>query len=100
MPPSDLTTRRQQIAEMLVMGFWGFEELRRELAIPVGLLAEDLQHLEKSARRGGRKLEVEPATCAECGFAFRERVGKHLHPPSRCPKCKGERIAGPRFRLR
>lgn len=99
MPTSDSSTRRQQIAEMLAMGLWGFEELRRELAVPVGLLAEDLRHLEKSAKGSGRKLTVEPAACAECGFVFRERAARHLHPPSRCPQCRSERITGPRLAL-
>jgi len=99
MSESTESTRRQQIVELLAMGPWGFEELRRELAVPVRLLAMDLGHVEKSLRREGRRLEVEPARCAGCGFVFKERSARHLHPPSRCPGCKGERIEEPRFSL-
>lgn len=96
---SEATTRRRQLAEMLEMGFWGFEELRRELQVTVGLLEDDLRHLEKSARASRRKLLVEPAACADCGFLFRDRAPRHFHPPSRCPECKSERLSGPRLAL-
>ncbi len=96
---SESTTRRRQIAEMLEMGFWGFEELRRELQVPVGLLEDDLKHLDKSAKAARKKLRVEPATCADCGFTFHNRAPRHFHPPSRCPECKSERITGPRLAL-
>jgi predicted Zn-ribbon and HTH transcriptional regulator len=95
-PPA---TRRQQLADLLVQGPWGFDELRRELELTVQDLADDLRHLERSARRGAARLRVEPARCTGCGFVFRDRAARHLHPPSRCPRCKGERIVGPRFSL-
>lgn len=71
---------------------WGFEELRRQLGWPVRLLEDDLRHLERSLRAGGRRLAVEPARCLGCGFVFRGREAKRFHAPSRCPRCRGERI--------
>lgn len=93
------TTLRQTLADLLRMGPWGFEELRRELQLSVRLLEEELRHVEKSAKGSGRKLRVEPAACRDCGFVFRERAARHLHPPGRCPRCKGNGITGPRFQL-
>lgn len=96
-PPE--STRRQEILELLVMGPWGFEELRRELNVPVKVLESDLRHAEKSLRRQGRRLVVEPAECRGCGFRFKERAERRFQPPSRCPRCKGQRIADPRLTI-
>jgi len=76
-----------------------FEELRREMEVPARMLEEDLRHVERSLRRGSERLRIDPAACRSCGFVFRERVSKHLHAPSRCPHCRSERIAEPRFRI-
>jgi predicted Zn-ribbon and HTH transcriptional regulator len=92
-------TLRQRIAALLGKGEWGFEELRRELEAPARALEEDLRHVERSLRRGSERLRIEPARCLSCGFVFRERAARHLHAPSRCPRCRSERIADPRFRI-
>jgi predicted Zn-ribbon and HTH transcriptional regulator len=92
-------TLRQRIAELLGKGEWGFEELRRELQAPARALEEDLRHVERSLRPGSERLRIEPARCLSCGFVFRERAARHLHAPSRCPRCRSERIADPRFRI-
>ncbi|HEX9943402.1 MAG TPA: transcriptional regulator [Thermoanaerobaculia bacterium] len=93
------STLRQRIAELLREGEWGFEELRRELEAPARLLEDDLRHIERSLRRGRERLRVEPARCLACGFTFHDRPARHLHAPSRCPRCRSERIADPRFRI-
>jgi predicted Zn-ribbon and HTH transcriptional regulator len=93
------TTPRQRIADLLEAGEWGFEELRRELEVPARVLEEDLRHVERSLLRGSSRLTVEPARCLSCDFVFRERAARHFHAPSRCPRCRSERIADPRFRI-
>ena len=92
-------TRRQRIVELLTAGPWGFEELRRELAVPVGYLENDLRHVDRSLRGEGRRLVVEPAGCDACGFTFEGREAKRFHAPSRCPRCKSERIRDPRLSI-
>jgi predicted Zn-ribbon and HTH transcriptional regulator len=94
-----LKTRRQRLRALLAQGEWGFDELRRELDVPVRLLADDLAHVARGLRRGPGRFVVEPARCRACGFAFHEREQRHLHPPSRCPRCRERRIAPPRFRI-
>lgn len=89
-------TRRQQIAEMLEGGEWSFEDLRGELNLPVHVLKEDLRHILRSHRR---RLRLTPPRCAACGFVFRGREARHLHPPGRCPRCRERRIEGPWFVL-
>lgn len=93
------TTVRQRLMELLSRHDWSFGELQRELEIPVRFLEEHLRHVEKSLRRGDRRLRVEPARCLDCGFVFRDRSAHHFHPPGRCPVCRGERIKEPLLRI-
>jgi hypothetical protein len=97
--PSAAATSRQRIIDVLRREELGFEQLRRELEMPVRALEEDLRHVERSFRRGPERLRIEPARCLACGFTFRDRASRHLHAPGRCPQCRSERIADPRFHL-
>lgn len=92
-------TRRQEIVELLAERDWSFDELRLELRCAVRSLEDDLSHVERSLRRGQRRLRVEPAACLGCGFRFRKREPRHWHPPSRCPRCRGEHIEAARLAL-
>lgn len=93
-------TRRQEIVAYLEMGPWGFDELRRELGLSVAVLESELRHVERTLRRQRRELRVEPAACRDCGFLFRGREAKRFFAPSRCPRCKSERIRDPRLTIR
>lgn len=83
------------------------EELRkgaltaRDLAARIGLLERDtvphLEHLERSLRGRGERFELLAARCLGCGYSFEDR--RALSKPSRCPRCRGERIEAPRFRV-
>jgi predicted Zn-ribbon and HTH transcriptional regulator len=57
---------------------------------------EDLRHLFKSLKHESRTLQVTPARCLKCHFAFpKDRFTK----PGRCPVCHGDWISEPRFRI-
>lgn len=59
---------------------------------------EHLAHVAKTvrAKSGGRKLLImEPPTCRKCGYVFKDL--EKPKKPSRCPRCKSEWIAPPRF---
>lgn len=92
-------TPRQRIEELLRRDEYGFEELRRLLEVPARVLEDDLRHVERSLRRETHRLRIEPARCRDCGFVFRDRASRHLHAPGRCPQCRSERIADPRFSI-
>ncbi len=77
----------------------GFDQLRRELEMPVRALEEDLRHVERSLRKAPQRLRIDPARCRDCGFVFRDRSSRHLHAPGRCPQCRSERIVEPRFQI-
>jgi predicted Zn-ribbon and HTH transcriptional regulator len=92
-------TRRQRIVELLGDFEVTFDELRRELGVPVAVLREDLRHIEKSARHlsgGPRTLRVTPARCPACGF---ELTRRRFAAPSRCPRCRNERLEPPLLSL-
>ncbi|MEM1787016.1 MAG: transcriptional regulator [Pyrobaculum sp.] len=58
-------------------------------------LYDELEHVKKSLKRMGYRLEVVPAMCKKCGFVFTDR--EKLKKPSKCPRCRGERIEPPKF---
>lgn len=92
--PDEPRTRRQRIVDLLSEEEMDFHALRAALEVPVHVLKTDLDKVRRSA-----DLRVEDPRCPACGFVFRGRSGKHLHPPSRCPECRNERIQGPFFRV-
>ena len=92
-------TQRQQLRGLLLREELSFDTLREVLGLGVRALEDELRHVERSARGAGERLQVAPARCLGCGFVFRERAAHHLHAPGRCPRCRGERIADPAFRI-
>ncbi len=62
----------------------------RELSALVHIREKDvaphLEHLEKSLRRSGKRLVIEPAECLQCGFRFEKR--RRFTKPSACPRCR------------
>ena len=97
--PEAVATVRQRLTTWLEESEYDFEELRSALQLPARQLEEELRHVERTARGHGRKLRVTPPRCQDCGFDFPGRARRHLHPPGRCPRCRGERIEPPRFRM-
>jgi predicted Zn-ribbon and HTH transcriptional regulator len=60
-------------------------------------VAEHLRHLQHSLGHLGERLRTSAPCCIKCGFDFEHRQ-RHARP-SRCPRCKSERIAPPRFSI-
>ncbi|MEM2214243.1 MAG: hypothetical protein QXD66_02135 [Candidatus Nezhaarchaeales archaeon] len=59
---------------------------------------EHLKHIAKSVRAKGHEVLVMiPPSCRSCGFTF-TNLDKPKKP-SKCPKCKSERIAPPAFKI-
>jgi predicted Zn-ribbon and HTH transcriptional regulator len=92
-------TRRQELTELLGCREWSFEKLRRALSMSVRLLEDDLHHVDRSLRRGDRRLAVTPSRCGDCGYEFRGRAPKHFHTPGRCPRCRSEHILDARLAI-
>lgn len=61
---------------------------------------EHLEHIAKSVKRtykNERVLIMIPPTCRSCGYVFKD-LGKP-RKPSKCPRCKSERISPPAFKI-
>jgi predicted Zn-ribbon and HTH transcriptional regulator len=93
-----MLTRREKIKRILQDGrFTDLDELIMELEIyDKKVLINDLQHIERSLKRSHQKLIINPAQCQKCSFIFDK---KRIKYPSKCPKCKGQRILSPQFKI-
>ena len=89
-------TPRQRMVELLTGARLASHQLAQMLGIAERQIEEHLMHVVKTlARDPSRRFILEPSTCLNCGFVFRERA--RLTRPSRCPLCRSEGISAPRY---
>jgi len=82
-------TLRRHLHEILSHEPRSVSSLAHELGLRRADVEEDLQHMLRSAAARGDRIEILPARCKACGFAFGpDRLAK----PGRCPACKASRI--------
>lgn len=93
------TTLRQALLEELLAGPATARDLSRRVGLREHDVPEHLRHLERSVRRSGQRLAVEPPACLACGFVFANRGTHRYTRPGRCPECHGRRITLPVFRV-
>jgi transcriptional regulator len=72
------------------------KELSVELHVAEKELPMLLDKVQRTLKREGISLRVEPPCCLGCGFVFAER--ERFAKPGRCPRCRSERISHARFR--
>jgi predicted Zn-ribbon and HTH transcriptional regulator len=95
MLPSEQTPR-QRIIELITSTRLSSYQLAQMLGIPERQVEEHLPHIVKTvARDPSRRFILEPSVCQDCGFLFRDRT--KLTRPGRCPSCRSEGIAAPRY---
>jgi|CXWL01.1.fsa_nt_gi predicted Zn-ribbon and HTH transcriptional regulator len=91
-------TPRQRLAHLLEERSWSARELAERLGMSERMVEEHVPHVVRSMSRDRQKrFEIEPSCCRDCGFAFRDR--QRVTRPSRCPRCRGESVVPPRFRI-
>jgi len=90
-------TVRQEILRCLALGLATARQLSALVHIPEKEVASHLEHLQRTLRAAGRRLEVQPAECLDCGFSFAKR--SRLTRPSACPSCRGSHIEPPAFQV-
>lgn len=88
-------TDRERIRQLLEDGAHDLYSLAQILEMKVTVVEDEVAHVVRSTKK---KLRITPAECEACGFVFRDR--ERLSSPSRCPKCRSERITSPVFTLR
>ena len=88
-------TVRQAILRELEAGPRTARQLSELLHVRERDVIGHLEHLARSLRHGGRRLEVEPSRCLACGFRFEHRT--RLTRPSACPRCREQHLTLPVF---
>lgn len=94
-----METTRERLAKVLLEAREPLSIYQLQALVETDLkpneLYEELEHVKKTLKRMGYRLEIVPARCKNCGYEFRDR--ERLKKPTRCPRCKNERIDPPRF---
>lgn len=91
------STVRERIAHALRAGELTAREISVRASVQERDVADHLRHLERSLTHGGEQLHTSAPHCIKCGFEFTQRE-RHSRP-SRCPRCKSERISPPSFKI-
>ncbi len=91
-------TVRRRIMALLVETPCTVREISQALSISEKEVYKHLPHVARSVAAGGRRLAmVPPPQCRDCGFKFEDR--SRYTRPSRCPRCKGEHVEQPVYRI-
>ena len=96
-PPERRQTIREALRQHLEQGWCSALDLSAAVGISEKAVPDHLEHLRKSLAGTPARLEVESALCLACNYTFSQR--ERLAKPSRCPKCRSERVEAPRFRI-
>ena len=92
-----METIRRQMIELLTEAEHGAKALSQRLRIREKEVYEHLAHIKHSAAAHSKKLIVTPARCLECSYVFESR--NRFTSPGRCPRCRGEHIEDPGYRI-
>jgi hypothetical protein len=90
-----VATPRKRIAEALEQESLDLREISQMFGMKERDVLDHLEHIAKSVH--SKRFTLKPAYCLQCGFSFKKR--SRLNTPGRCPLCKSESIAPPRFQI-
>ena len=90
-------TIRRRIISLLMEDELTSLELSQRLRISEKEVLIHLPHIKSTVEARKGRFVVTPARCLECDFPFEDR--RRLSKPGRCPRCKGEHIADPRYHI-
>ena len=89
-------TPRQRIIDLITGTRRSSYQLAQMLGIRERQVEDHLTHVVKTIARDKTRLFIlDPARCQNCDIVFRDR--SRLTGPSRCPHCRSEAIAAPRY---
>jgi predicted Zn-ribbon and HTH transcriptional regulator len=92
-----MQTIRQQMIALLSEQARSARDLSQMLSIQEKEVYSHLSHIARSVGSRRHKLVIIPFRCLSCGYVFDDR--KRFTRPGRCPRCKGERIEEPRYKV-
>ncbi len=101
----EFLTLREKITELLlksneplsvseIASYLGIDQRNKRI------IYDALQHIAKTIRRKShhrQQLVMIPPMCKNCGYVFKDL--DKPRKPSKCPRCKSERITEPRFKI-
>lgn len=96
-PREAAETPRQALRRLLEAAPHTAHELSALVGRTEKEIVPHLEHLGRSLRRAGQRLDVDPARCLDCGYVFRDR--QRLARPTACPRCRGQHLSAPVFRV-
>ena len=92
-----MPTIRQQMIALLSQGEYGARDLSQTLGIREKEVYDHLLHVARTVASQKQQFKVIPSRCLTCGHVFYNR--KRFNKPSRCYRCKNERITEPRYQV-
>ncbi len=92
-----MQTIRQSIVALLSESECSARDISQALRIAENEVYTHLSHIARSLASKNGRLQITPAHCLQCGYTFGDR--KRFTKPSRCPRCKGEHIEEPKYRV-
>ena len=92
-----MNTIRREIISLLSEAEHGAKSISKILRISEKEVYEHLEHIGRSVKSQNRKLTIIAARCLECSFVFGSR--DRFSSPGKCPRCKGEHIQDPQYRI-
>ena len=98
----DWETRREKLIKMLTVDneILDLHSILKELEYPnKKVLINDIKSISKSLKSKGLILKFSPPSCIACGYVFRLKRNEYKIP-SKCPKCKKERIDWPFIKIK
>ena len=95
-------TRRQKLMKILKEYSFNIDlrSLMRELEYSrKRILFNDIMSITKTLNNEGLQLSISPASCKACGYIFYHKKTL-LKIPSKCPKCREQRIEWPSIKVK
>lgn len=92
-----MQTVRQRIIALLSESEYSARDISQALRIREKEVYDHLSHIARTLTSQKRELKVTPAQCLQCEYVFGDR--KRFTGPGRCPRCKGEHIQEPKYRV-
>lgn len=83
--------------DILARGEYTARDLSQMLRLREKDVYDHLVHISRSLSSRKLKLTVVPARCLHCSYVFESR--NRFTKPGRCPRCRGEHIEDPRYRV-
>jgi predicted Zn-ribbon and HTH transcriptional regulator len=95
-------TRRQKLIKLLKEYRFSIDlgNLMRELEYSnKKILNNDIMSISKTLKNEGLELIISPSLCNNFGFVFKNKKNS-LKIPTKCPKCREQRIEWPFIRIK